>query len=199
MKAFSIAVVAVIMCGCSMGIVDRTPEQSAVISACFSIKKPAFLYEARCADFKDTGFGGSTFCTGIQGFDPLPYTLSGPPYSQYHHPKSWDDYLSNREEWDKNLFFKRVLEKQRTIIAPLEVGTQLRIIGVYEYPMTTLDHGLIAKAKLITGKYAGTDVELPSVDGFNDRGPPWTIQRFYFEVERKGFQLTTEYLEPCSR
>jgi len=183
--------------GCAFGVIDRTSEQQELTKRCFQIKKPAFLYEARCADIEAGGFGAEKLCTSIQGFNPKPYVRRDSSEYIYDYPKSWPEYLSDRKVWDKKLFSPLLFTEQRSIIAPIEVGEQLRITGVYEYPRGETGHVLITTAVILSGAHNGTSVELPPADGFNDQGPNWTVQWFYKPEE--GVQLTKEYLEPCAK
>jgi hypothetical protein len=195
MKALCVILVSLVLCGCAFGVIDRTFEQQELVNACYEIKKPAFLYEARCVNLDAVGYGGGKLCKSIQGFDPLPYVRPDSSVYEYHYPKSWSDYLSNREVWDKKMFWSEFLSKRRTIIAPIDVGTEIRVVGVYEYPRGTNGHVLVVTARLASGPFQGTIVELPPTDGFNDEGPDWTTQWFYSAEE--GVELTKEYLGPC--
>jgi hypothetical protein len=196
MKNLAIVFVVLFLGGCAFGVVDHSNDErhKEILASCFSTKKPAFLYEARCADLNAGGFGNSTFCTGIQGFNPEPYKGEHHIY-HYKYPKSWAEYLNSRKSWDETLFLKLLFEKQRSIIAPIEVGTKMRISGIYEYPRGETGHVLIVRAILTSGEFNGTEVELPSPGRFSDTGPNWTSQRFY--EPNKGIELSDEYLQRC--
>ena len=196
MKHVAIVIVALFLSGCASGIVDHSNDErhKEILGTCFATKKPAFLYEARCADLDAGGFGNSTFCTGIQGFDPEPFQGEYHTY-QYKYPKSWEEYVNSRDSWDKTLFKKLLFEKQRSIIAPIEVGTKMKITGIYEYPRGETGHVLIVRAILTSGEFKNTEVELPSPGGFSDTGPNWASQWFYEANE--GIKLSGEYLQRC--
>jgi len=184
-----------LLVGCAFGVIDRTAEQVALVEECYSIVKPAFLYEARCADLNSRGFGNSKFCTGIQGFDPLPYIRHDGSKYEYQYPKSWSEYISDREMWDSQMFNKLLFEKQRTIIAPIDLGTRIHVIGIYEYPRGETGHVLVGRAKIASGQHQNTIVELPSPGGFSDTGPSWIKHWFY--PDSGDIQLSEEYLQPC--
>ncbi|POB04494.1 hypothetical protein [Halopseudomonas oceani] len=196
MKEIALFSVALLLGGCAYGIVDRSNEvrNAETLATCYVTVKPAFLYEARCADLDASGFGDSTFCTGIQGFDPAPYEVDNHTY-HYEYPKSWAAYLDAKNTWDETLFKKLLFEKQRSIIAPVNVGTTLEITGVYEYPRGETGRVLILKTRLTSGEFNGTEVELPSRGGFSDAGPDWVRQWTYRPDQ--GIELSSEYLEPC--
>lgn len=196
MKVLYVTVLSVLLSGCAYGIVDRTNEQQELLSTCFSIAKPAFLYEGRCADLSSGGFGGSKGCTSIQGFDPLPYVREDSTTYEYHYPKSWLDYLSNRASWDHRLFGQNLFSKQRSIVAPIDVDTEIRIVGVYQYPRGESGRVLIVTAKLASGPFAGSVIELPSQGGFNINAPDWTTPEFY--PQNGKIELSEEYLKPCA-
>ncbi|MFM2479894.1 hypothetical protein [Celerinatantimonas sp. YJH-8] len=188
---------ALLLGGCASGIVDHTDDKQyqPLRAACFTIKKPAFLYEARCADLQAGRFGDSSFCTGIQGFAPKAYQQGIHTY-HYQYPSSWREYLSSRHSWDKKMFPKLLFEKQRSMIAPVGVGTQLRITGIYEYPRGEMGHVPIVRAKLISGQFKNTEVELPSQHGFSDAGPDWISS--WFQHSAPDTRLSSEYLQPCN-
>ena len=198
MKYLSLAFSALLLGGCAFGVVDHSRDHgnAETPAACFVTLKPAFLYEARCADLDAGGFGDSTFCTGIQGFDPAPYQVDHHTY-HYDYPKSWEAYLEARRAWDETLFKPLLFEKQRSMIAPVDVGTTLSMTGIYEYPRGETGRVLIVKAVLTSGEFQGTEVELPSRGGFSDAGPVWVPQRTYRPAE--GIELSSEFLAPCER
>lgn len=187
----------ILLSGCAVGVANLALETKYhhILNSCFETKKPAFLYEARCADLDGTVIlGSSTFCTGIQGFNPLPYKSKNHEYI-YKYPKSWQDYLSSKDKWDQLLFHKLLLEKQRTMIAPLQEGTRLEITGLYDYPRGESGRVLVVTAKIKTGIHQGTIIELPSNSGFSDIGPDWAKR--LFNVPNKDIIFSTEYLMKC--
>ncbi|WP_257287096.1 hypothetical protein [Endozoicomonas sp. SESOKO2] len=179
--------------GCSFGIIDHTHEikHTKTIEQCYSIKKSSFLYEARCADLNSKAFGNSTFCTGIQAFDPMPYNGY-----DFKYPISWEEYIYQKEKWDLKLFNKLLFEKQRSMIAPIDIDTKIKIIGIYEYPRGETGHVLIVRAKIISGEFEGTEIELPSPGGFSDTGPSWSKQWFY--KPDKNIKFSDEFMQECS-
>ena len=196
MRASWMLIAALSLTGCAAyGIRDRTSEQTALTNACYVVKRPSFLYEARCADLAAGGLGGATYCTGIQAFDPPPYVRSSGEQYDYHYPKSWSDYSSDKPKWDKQLFDKALFGKQRTALSPVDVGTQLRISGVYEYPRGETGHVLIVRAQLTSGQYKGTIVELKTPGGFSDGGPAW-IESYFYSAE-EDIRVSETYLKPC--
>lgn len=183
------------LASCASGIINHTLEDrhKQLLGECFSTEKAAFLYEARCADLQASSSGNSKFCIGIQGFNPEPYKDVNHTY-HYKYPKSWQDYASQSEFWDEKLFKKLWFEKQRSIIAPLDIGTRIGVVGVYEYPRGETGHVLIVRAKVMNGEYIDTEIELPSVGDFSDTGPHWTTQWFY---NPEKIEFSNEYLRQC--
>jgi len=190
LKSLTLFIIILLLNGCAFGIIDHTSDtrHKELLATCFSTKKPSFLYEARCNDLQASGFGGRTFCTGIQVFGPLSYKTYFTP------PNSWSEYLNSRKYWDEKLFRKYLFEKQRSLIAPIEVGTQMRIVGVYEYPKGTFGHVVTLTAELISGEYKGTKIQLSS-EGSSESGQSWISQMFYRPTE----ELITpnDYLQKC--
>lgn len=195
MKPYWIVLAALPLSGCpAYGIYDRTAEQPVLTSTCYAVKLPSFLFEARCADLKASGFGGREFCPGIQAFAPPSSLYSGSFTNPFAIPKSWDDYLSNRVKWDQSLMVRPPFEKQRTLLAPVAPGTQMRISGLYDYPKGETGHVSIVRALITSGPHAGTSVELPSPGDFKSLGPAWTTDS---DFGKSNVKVVNTYLEPC--
>ncbi len=182
--------------GCARGIRDHTADQvhADLLQTCFETKKASFIYEARCADLTVGGFGGSTFCKGIQAFAPLPNKRG----YNYQYPNSWEEYTEDRAKWDASLFIRLMFEEQRTILAPIPIGTRLYITGIYEYPRGSTGHIMIARATLSNGEFEGTEVELDAGEGFSDTGPNWIGPPFYpNSLEQEKIEVSEEFLSLC--
>ncbi|CAN7234098.1 hypothetical protein LJR232_000863 [Aquipseudomonas alcaligenes] len=195
MKPYWIVLAALPLSGCpAYGVYDRTAEQPVLTSTCYAVKLPSFLFEARCADLKAGGLGGREFCPGIQAFNPPPRIYSSGFIAPFAFPKSWADYVSDREKWDQRLLEKPLFEKQRTLIAPIDPGTQMKISGLYDYPKGETGHVSIVRALITSGPHAGTSVELTSPGDFKSLGPAWTTVP---DIGKSNVEVVNTYLEPC--
>ena len=135
--------------GCISSVdLTESNEASQITNQCFELVQPAFVYEGRCADL--SGFNdNSELCNSIQ-------TMGEGVF-----PQSWENYLQQRDSFDKTHFDKLAFEKQRTMLFALDAGTKVTITRVVHHGWGTDGRYWVFRGNLINnGK--SIEVELPS-------------------------------------
>lgn len=185
MKIIGIMVITYLLASCAHGIKEyqNSPVTQGFIGECYSLTSESYVYEARCVDLENTGFGGRVFCPGIQSFK------AGGNWEK--SPKSYGEYLEQKTYWDGEMFDKLLFENQRTISYPVSAGTKLHVKKVVLYPWGGSGHKWAIRAILYPEGKDPLEVELPTIRLL-------THGEIWIESEFMGFpSLKSKYAEKC--
>lgn len=170
---------ALFLSGCSIPSINLSKKAgySHIIEQCYELAKPAFIFEGRCADL--AGFNNdSELCGNIQALG-----LGG-------FPNDWASYLQNKKTFDKLKFDRRAFEKQRTMLFPVEVGTEFYFTKLVHHGWGTVGRFWVVRGVIsINGQ--DFEVELPSFSYVHHK-PYW------FEGGSEAFPgVSPKFLIPC--
>ncbi len=154
------------------------PEADHIVGSCFKLIEPSFVFEGRCADLSGLN-NNSEFCNGIQVMGSGDF------------PKSWGSYVEDRAALDRSLFEKLAFEKQRSMLFPLEKGSEITVTKLVHHGWGTIGRFWVIRGNVLHNNSL-IEVELPSIDLIH-HAPYWFKGR-----STQIPKINKKFIEPCN-
>lgn len=150
---------------------------------CYRLLRASVLYKGWCVNLSSS-FSIASSCLGLQSF----------PIETYDKDKnilnSFAEYQSDKDFWNKKLFGTSLSSSKYTLVDEVSTDTQFQITQVIKQQWGTDGYFWAVRAKILTGKYKGKVVTLPTYK-FH-LGDAWTKR-----PSTESFYLDSSYVMSC--